>query len=80
MLIGREPEDVDGDRLARTSLFFSVLHEQGSLSSCLQTFAKHGVNLSKIESRPQPDAPWEYRFYIDLEGQPERSDRLSSPR
>lgn len=68
VLIGREPEDVDGDRLARTSLFFSVLHEQGSLSSCLQTFAKHGVNLSKIESRPQPDAPWEYRFSIDLEG------------
>ena len=68
VLIGREPESVDGDRLARISLVFSVLHEQGSLSSSLDTFSRHGINLSKIESRPQPDAPWEYRFYLDLEG------------
>ncbi len=68
VLIGRESEPVENDRLARVSLVFSVLHERGSLSSCLETFARHGINLSKIESRPQPEAPWEYRFYIDLEG------------
>ena len=68
VLIGREPEGVESNRLARVSLVFSVLHEQGSLSSCLETFARNSINLSKIESRPQPDSPWEYRFYVDLEG------------
>lgn len=68
VLVAREPEPVEVNRLARVSLVFSVRHELGSLSSCLQAFAQHGINLSKIESRPQPDAPWEYRFYVDLEG------------
>jgi len=68
VMLAREPEPVEADRLARISLVFSVLHEKGSLSNCLETFAMHGLNLSKIESRPQPDSPWEYRFYVDLEG------------
>ena len=68
VLVAREPESVDSNRPARVSLVLSVRHEKGSLSSCLETFAKHDINLSKIESRPQPDSPWEYRFYIDLEG------------
>ena len=68
VLIAREPENVAIDRPARISLVLSVRHEKGSLSSCLETFARHDINLSKIESRPQPDSPWEYRFYIDLEG------------
>ncbi len=68
VLIAREPEEVDPHRPARVSLVLSVRHEKGSLSSCLETFARHDINLSKIESRPQPDSPWEYRFYIDLEG------------
>lgn len=68
VLVAREPETVETHRPARVSLVFSVLHEQGSLSDCLQTLAEHGINLSKIESRPQPDSPWEYRFYLDLEG------------
>jgi chorismate mutase/prephenate dehydratase len=68
VLVARAGEEVAADRPARTSLVFSVLHTQGSLSGCLETFARHGLNLSKIESRPQPEAPWEYRFYVDLEG------------
>ncbi len=80
VLIGREPEDVDGDRLARTSLFFSVLHEQGSLSSCLQTFAKHG-------SQPEQDRkPASARCALGVSllrrsrRERERSACLSSPR
>jgi 3-deoxy-7-phosphoheptulonate synthase len=83
VLVAREPEDVAADRPARVSLVLSVRHERGSLSSCLETFARHGINLSKIESRPQPDSPWEYRFYIDLEGnliQPSVSQALDAIR
>ena len=34
----------------------------------LQLLADHGVNLSKLESRPVPRRPWEYLFYADIEG------------
>ncbi len=34
----------------------------------LQTLANHGLNLTKLESRPQPDSPFEYVFYVDFEG------------
>ena len=31
-------------------------------------FGRRGVNLSKLESRPVPEAPFQYRFYLDIEG------------
>ena len=51
----------------KTSIIFTVKHEPGSLVSCLQRLAKHDINLTKIDSMPIPDKPWEYLFYCELE-------------
>jgi chorismate mutase/prephenate dehydratase len=56
-----------------TSLVFTVRKaEAGALHRLLAPFAQHGVNLTSIQSRPMKGAPWEYLFFIDVEGH--RSD------
>jgi len=53
---------------AKTSLVFTTPHRHGALAHCLNVLDRHGLNLTKLESRPVPRRPWEYRFYVDLEG------------
>ena len=52
----------------KTSIMFSIRDEAGSLLKVLQLFALNKINLTKIQSRPLRDRPWEYLFYVDLEG------------
>ena len=47
---------------------FSITDESGSLLKTLQFFAKNKINLSKIQSRPLRNRPWEYLFYVDFIG------------
>jgi chorismate mutase/prephenate dehydratase len=67
VLIGHESEALDPRVPAKTSLLLTVDHRQGALAECLDAFAVAGLNLSKLESRPQPEVPWEYLFYLDVE-------------
>ncbi len=60
--------EIDPRIPAKTSLVFSTRHHQGALAECLNLLADHGLSLSKLESRPVPRRPWEYLFYVDLEG------------
>jgi len=60
--------DIDPRIPAKTSLVFTTRHHQGALAECLNLLAEHGLSLSKLESRPVPRRPWEYLFYVDLEG------------
>lgn len=53
---------------AKTSLVLTTPHREGALAHCLNLLAEHGLNLTKLESRPVPSRPWEYLFYVDIEG------------
>ena len=53
---------------SKTSVMFSVPHTPGSLYAVLEVFARHKINLAKIESRPTRQRPWEYYFFVDVEG------------
>ena len=52
----------------KTSVLFSVKDEPGILCRMLEPFARRGINLSKIESRPFKRKAWEYIFFLDLFG------------
>jgi prephenate dehydratase len=52
----------------KTSIIFSVKHEPGALYQILKEFNDNGINLTKIESRPNKNANWEYNFFVDFLG------------
>jgi len=52
----------------KTSIVFSVRHKPRALFTFLRELAAKNINLTKIESRPTRQKPWEYNFYLDFEG------------
>lgn len=66
LLLGREAAAVP--ERAKTSVVLWLTHRPGSLAQCLLAIAENGLNLTKIESRPARQGPWEYVFYVDFEG------------
>ncbi|HEU5361183.1 MAG TPA: prephenate dehydratase [Candidatus Deferrimicrobiaceae bacterium] len=66
IIIGRiAPERTGHDK---TSVLFSARDEVGALYLMLEPFARHRINLTKIESRPVKKKAWEYLFFLDMEG------------
>lgn len=51
-----------------TAAFFATKHKPGSLWRALGAFAKRGINLLWLESRPIKGEPWNYSFYVEFEG------------
>ncbi len=65
-IIGNDPPQATGDD--KTALMFTTAHKVGALSSVLNVFGKHGLNLTHIDKRPSQRVNWEYYFFVDLLG------------
>jgi chorismate mutase/prephenate dehydratase len=52
----------------KTSIMFSIKDRIGALHDMLMPFKRHGINLTKIESRPSKRRAWDYFFFMDLLG------------
>lgn len=55
-------------KAGKVSICFEIPHESGSLYQMISHFIFNGINMTKIESRPMQGRNWEYRFFIDFEG------------
>ncbi|MDZ7262834.1 MAG: 3-deoxy-7-phosphoheptulonate synthase [candidate division KSB1 bacterium] len=68
VIVAREAVEYSDRIPCKTSLIFATKHVEGALVKCLNVLARHHLNMTKLESRPRPNIPWEYLFYVDFEG------------
>lgn len=68
LVLSHRPPHRQTDIPHKTSIIFSTPDIPGAIYKCLGIFAERQINLTKFESRPQPDRPWHYLFYLDFEG------------
>lgn len=66
LILSRYP--VYTKKAERITICFELPHKSGSLYNILGNFIFNHVNMRMIESRPIPGKNWEYRFFVDLEG------------
>lgn len=65
-VISRTPAKRTGND--KTTLLFTTAHRSGALAEVLNVLAKHGINLTNIDTRPSKRRNWEYYFFADAEG------------
>jgi prephenate dehydratase len=66
LVLGKQIPPRSGDD--KTSAIFGVEHKPGSLYGALRALSSRGINLTKIESRPVKNTPWQYNFFVDFQG------------
>ena len=66
LVIGRTAVGPTADD--KTSLLLAIPNDPGALYKVIEPFARHGISLSKIESRPSRREVWDYVFFIDVDG------------
>ncbi len=67
LLVAPEPASPPPGVPAKTTLLLKLPHRPGTLARALAPLAAAGLNLTKLESRPDRTTPWEYLFYLDIE-------------
>ena len=66
LVVGREKIPPTGDD--KTSIALAIKDKVGALFELMKPFAENKVNMNKIESRPSKQKPWDYIFFIDIDG------------
>ncbi len=66
LIIGKQIPPPSGND--KTTFIFSVKNEVGALYKTLEPLYRHGINMTKIESRPTKKEAWDYIFFTDIEG------------
>jgi prephenate dehydratase len=72
LAIARDPAAYH--RPAKTSVVFTTANVPGALYRVLGALASRSINMTKLESRPGHTVPWEYVFYVDVEGHADDAD------
>lgn len=67
LLVAAESRSPPPGVAAKTTLLLKLPHRPGTLARALAPIAAAGLNLTKLESRPDRTTPWEYLFYLDVE-------------
>ena len=68
VVVSPEPIQCDLQIPCKTSLLMVTSHDKGALINCLNVLGDHDIRMTKLESRPKPNEPWKYMFYLDIEG------------
>ncbi|WP_036607015.1 prephenate dehydratase [Oribacterium sp. P6A1] len=76
IIIGREKTYTDDAK--KISLCFETAHRPGALYNILGNFIFNDVNMTMISSRPVPERPFEYRFFVDIEGRLDMPDVINA--
>ncbi len=68
VVLARQLKTVPANVPCQTSLLLGTLQQAGALVDALLVFRDHGIRLTKLESRPVPNQPWEEMFFLDFDG------------
>ncbi len=74
LLVAKHSEPADTRWPGKTTFTFTLKDKSGALAACLRVLAERGINLTRLESRAEPETPWEYMFLADLEGYAEEAN------
>ena len=67
-MVAKQAREVSPQIHTKTLLLMTTSQQAGSLVDALLVFKKHGINMTKLESRPIYGKPWEEMFYLEIEG------------
>jgi chorismate mutase / prephenate dehydratase len=68
VIVSTEALHCDPQLNCKTSLILATVDEKGALLKCLNILGDYGINMTKLESRPRLGHPWQFLFYLDIEG------------